>query len=124
MIYVIETENGDRRKIVVPDNARLMTEEDAAYFQAKADEATAQRNKAIQIGSINEEIIGFKQQIAALKRNLDQTDYQALKHGDGFLTDDEYAPVKAQRQAWREEINLYEMKIAAKEAEITQLKNS
>lgn len=122
MIYVIDNENGSKQKIVIPDNAHIMTEEDSAYFQAKADEATAQRNKAVQIGNINEEIVGFKQQIAKLKRNLASTDYQALKHGDGFLTDDEYAPVKAQRQVWREEINLLELEILTKEAEIETLK--
>lgn len=122
MIYIIDNENGSKQKIVIPDNARVMTEEDSAYFQAKADEATVQRNKAIQIGNINEEIVGFKQQIAKLKRNLASTDYQALKHSDGFLTDDEYAPAKAQRQAWREEINLLELEILTKEAEIGTLK--
>lgn len=46
MIYVVDREDGSKQKYVLPDNARIMTEEDSAYFQAKADEATAQRNKS------------------------------------------------------------------------------
>lgn len=122
MIYVIDNENGSKQKIVIPDNARLMTEEDNAYFQAQADEATARRNLAIQIGNINEEIVGLQVQIATLKRNLANTDYQALKHIEGELTAEEFAPVKAQRQSWRDEINALETQIAEKKTQLTSLK--
>jgi hypothetical protein len=43
--------------------------------------------------------------IAELKRLLAESDYQCLKHADGELTDEEYASIKAQRHAWRAEIN-------------------
>ncbi len=43
--------------------------------------------------------------ILELKKKLASTDYYALKRIDGFLTEEEYAPIKAQRQAWRDEIN-------------------
>ena len=46
--------------------------------------------------------------IAELKYKLMQTDYQAIKYAEGQLTEEEYAPIKAQRQAWRDEINLLE----------------
>lgn len=46
-----------------------------------------------------------KAQIDALKQNLINTDYQAIKYAEGQITTEEYAPIKAQRQAWREEIN-------------------
>ena len=36
---------------------------------------------------------------------LKATDYKALKYAEGALTEAEYAPIKAQRQAWRTEIN-------------------
>ena len=55
MIYVVER-NGNKEKIVLPDNARLATAEDLAYFQAKADEEVAARNKYILQGKIQEEI--------------------------------------------------------------------
>ena len=40
-------------------------------------------------------------EIACLKTNLAQTDHQCLKWQEGWLTDEEYAPIKAQREAWR-----------------------
>jgi hypothetical protein len=39
---------------------------------------------------------------------LQASDYKAIKYAEGLLTEDEYAPIKTQRQAWREEINRLE----------------
>ena len=49
--------------------------------------------------------------IAELKKLLADTDYQAIKYAEGWLTEQEYAPIKAQRQAWRDEINQLESKL-------------
>lgn len=49
--------------------------------------------------------------IAELKRNLANTDYQAIKYAEGQLTEQEYAPMKTQRQAWRDEINQLEQSL-------------
>lgn len=46
--------------------------------------------------------------ISKLKQNLVDTDYQAIKHSEGFITEEEYTEMKAQRQAWRDEINQLE----------------
>ncbi len=46
--------------------------------------------------------------IDELKELLAGTDYKAVKYAEGLIPDDEYAPVKAQRQAWRDEINRLE----------------
>ena len=46
--------------------------------------------------------------ITAHKQLLAATDYKALKYAEGFTTAADYAPIKARRQAWREEINLLE----------------
>lgn len=43
--------------------------------------------------------------IYELKTLLNQTDYKAIKYAEGLISEDEYAPIKAQRQAWRDEIN-------------------
>ena len=51
--------------------------------------------------------------IIGLKCNLMGTDYQAIKYGEGLLTEEEYAPIKAQRQAWRDEINVLENELKA-----------
>lgn len=41
---------------------------------------------------------------ATLKKALKNTDYRALKYADGCYTEEEYAPYKAEREAWREQI--------------------
>lgn len=44
-------------------------------------------------------------EIDELKTKLRDTDYQATKYAEGWFTEEEYAPIKAQRQAWRDRIN-------------------
>ena len=53
----------------------------------------------------------MQQKIAKLKRNLADTDFKAIKKSEGYYTEEEYAPIKAQRQAWRDEINELEKKL-------------
>lgn len=54
-----------------------------------------------------------KLQIIGLKQQLQQSDYKAIKYAEGLLTEEEYAPIKAERQRMRDEINRLE-------AELTQ----
>ena len=51
-------------------------------------------------------------EIERLKEQLAATDYKAIKHAEGWLTADEYAPIKAQRQQWRARINELEGEIS------------
>lgn len=46
--------------------------------------------------------------IAELKRLLSETDYQAIKFAEGWLTAEEYALTKELRQSYRNEINQLE----------------
>jgi len=48
------------------------------------------------------------ERIAELKTLLTGTDYQAIKYAEGELTAEEFAETKAQRIAWRVEINTLE----------------
>lgn len=52
-------------------------------------------------------------EISMLKAKLAASDYQAIKYAEGHFTDEEYAPIKAERQAWRNRINELEALIAA-----------
>lgn len=45
------------------------------------------------------------QRINYLKKQLLITDYQAIKYAEGQISEQDYAPIKQQRQAWRDEIN-------------------
>jgi hypothetical protein len=49
--------------------------------------------------------IAAKRKIEEIKAILKETDYKAIKYAEGFYTEDEYAPIKAQRQEWRARIN-------------------
>lgn len=44
-------------------------------------------------------------EIWSLKEQLRDSDYKAIKFAEGWITAEDYAPVKAQRQEWRERIN-------------------
>lgn len=44
---------------------------------------------------------------------LNQTDYKALKHADGVLSDDDYAETLQQRESFRLRINECEAELAA-----------
>lgn len=47
-------------------------------------------------------------EILNLKNKLQQTDYKAIKYAEGWLSEEEYAEIKAERQHIREEINRLE----------------
>lgn len=48
-------------------------------------------------------------EIGELKAKLAQTDYQAIKFAEGWITADDYAPTKALRNSWRARINELEV---------------
>ena len=52
-----------------------------------------------------------KKQILDLKYKLQKTDYKAIKYSEGWLTDEEYAETKAERQRIRDEINRLEAEL-------------
>ena len=50
-------------------------------------------------------------QIDLLKMRLQESDYKAIKYAEGWISDEDYAPIKAERQSLRDEINELEDKI-------------
>lgn len=69
------------------------------YVDGKYIEMTAEEIKAINVEQ------PIELEIHELKDKLNNTDYQAIKYAEGWLTEEDYAPVKAQRQEWRNRIN-------------------
>ena len=63
-----------------------------------------QQAEAIRVNRIIVEIEQLKAQLAA-------TDYKCLKYADGALTEEEYAPIKADRATWRARINELEQEL-------------
>ena len=54
----------------------------------------------------------IKVKIDILKLKLQESDYKAIKYAEGILTEEEYAPIKAERQAIRDEINRLEKELS------------
>ena len=61
-----------------------------------------------EIAELENQTPSTEQQILHLKQRLDDTDYQAIKYAEGWMTEEEYEPIKLQRQEWRNEINRLE----------------
>lgn len=59
------------------------------------------------------EIDEVQRKINEAKAKLSQTDYQAIKYAEGFISETDYAPMKALRQAYRDEINRLEAELAS-----------
>lgn len=76
-------------------------------------ELTAEDMEREAARAAEEERLRKMSEIDAIKAELAESDYKALKYAEGWLTEDEYAPVKAQRQALRGKINELETELAS-----------
>lgn len=59
----------------------------------------------------NEQKNLIEREIRQLKKQLAKTDHQAIKYAEGWISEEEYAPIKANRQAIRDQINELEGKL-------------
>lgn len=98
--YIEITEQ--ERKQPLPDRYSYYAVVDGK-FTIKRRTPTVEEIKVDEMAKINK-------QIYDLKQKLTQTDYKAIKYSEGWLTDEEYAEVKVQRQEWRKKINELEEK--------------
>lgn len=57
-------------------------------------------------------IAEYQAEIDELKQALADSDYKAIKYAEGEISEEDYAPIKAQRQAWRDRINELEALIS------------
>ena len=53
-----------------------------------------------------------EEQITTLKAELAATDYKAIKYAEGWITEEEYAPIRVERQALRDKINKLERSVS------------
>ena len=79
-------------------DGKLVWEKGKLVEDTNCDEKKAEEKR---VNTVNEEI---KQ----LKKLLETTDYIAIKHSEGWITDEDYAETKALRQEWRDRINTLE----------------
>lgn len=82
------------------------------YVEITEEEYNTFRSQRNSKGNHNQTEIDIKRnRIAELKDLLASSDYKLFKYQDGDMTEEEYAPIKAQRHAWRVEINQLEAEI-------------
>lgn len=60
---------------------------------------------------MDEKIMEIQSEIIGLKQLLSATDYKALKHADGVISDEDYEPIKKNRQELRDKINHFEQEL-------------
>lgn len=114
-------ENGNVERIEIPCDKTLYTQEqvDAIFAERGANQVIKDVDgvpTAVDLYTESElAIAANKKRITELKSLLKATDYQAIKYAEGFISETDYAPIKAQRQAWRDEINALEAELASKE---------
>lgn len=70
--------------------------ENGIYREMLPDEIVTEPEKSVE------------EQIAILKAELEASDYKAIKFAEGWISEEEYAPIKAERQALRDKINMLE----------------
>ena len=57
-------------------------------------------------------ILPYHKMIEELKEKLAATDYKAIKYAEGLISEEDYAPIKAERESYRVQIRENEAKIA------------
>ena len=75
-----------------------MNEEDFRKYHCNSEYQTEDEMK----------ISFYRFKIDELKIKLSQTDYKAIKYAEGLISEEDYMPIKNDRQIYRHEINEYE----------------
>jgi hypothetical protein len=72
--------------------------------ETKAQEGYYEEEKIkVYVPYTNKELA--EREILKLKKNLLDTDYQAIKYAEGIISEYEYSDMKKNRQSWRNKIN-------------------
>ena len=99
----IPAQHDEKGNIIVEEHAETIQKEVPVMGMVYRDatpEEEAEIRKQIEIP--------VEEQIEQLKEQLSATDYKAIKFAEGWLTEEEYAPIKAEREAIREQIRALE----------------
>lgn len=76
-----------------------------SYYAVENGEFVIKRRTPSEAETKADTIFSINQQIRELQGKLAATDYQALKYSEGWITEEEYTEIKANRQSWRDTIN-------------------
>lgn len=115
-------EDGNVERVEIPCDKTLYTQEqvDAIFKNRGANQVIKDVNgipTAVDLYTKSELAIAYKKKrIAELKSLLQATDYQAIKYAEGFISEEDYLPIKQTRQEYRNEINELETQIIEEQA--------
>lgn len=115
-------EDGNVERVEIPCDKTLYTQEqvDAIFKNRGANQVIKDVNgipTAVDLYTKSELAIVYKKKrIAELKSLLQATDYQAIKYAEGFISEEDYLPIKQTRQEYRNEINELETQIIEEQA--------
>ena len=105
----ITVEKSIDRENTFPEGLSRWLENNDAHLEYRSETEAS----IVYMISLNSEEMRNQARISRLKVMLADTDYVAIKHSEGWITEEEYAPIKAQRQAWRDEINQLEEELSS-----------
>lgn len=57
------------------------------------------------------ELIQCKEQVEIYQKLLEESDFKAIKYAEGLYTEEEYFPIKTERQTYRQSINALNQRI-------------
>ena len=115
-------ENGNVERVEIPCDKKLYTQAqvDAIFKNRGLNQVIKDVNgipTAVDLYTESELAIAYKKKrIAELKSLLQATDYQAIKYAEGFISEEDYLPIKQTRQEYRNEINELETQIIEEQA--------
>ena len=115
-------ENGNVERIEISCDKTLYTQEqvDAIFAGRGANQVIKDVDgvpTAVDLYTESElAIAANKKRINELKALLKATDYQAIKYAEGFISEEDYLPIKQARQEYRNQINELETQITEEQA--------
>lgn len=92
-----------------------LTQEQLSHIKTNHTTLTKLLNNDFSDNVMSEDEISImqkKSRISELKQLLADTDYRAIKYAEGYYTEEYYAPYKALRQSYRDEINQLELELS------------
>lgn len=110
-------ENGNVERVEIPCDKTLYTQEqvDAIFAGRGAHQVLKDVNGVPTYVKLYTDaeltVQANKKRIAELKALLQATDYQAIKYAEGFISEEDYLPIKQARQEYRNQINELETQI-------------
>ena len=114
--------NGNVERVEIPPDKTLYTQEqvDAIFKNRGENQVIKDVNgipTAVDLYTESELAIAYKKKrISELKELLKATDYQAIKYAEGFISEEDYLPIKQTRLGYRNEINELETQIIEEQA--------